>query len=109
MESKDIQERIKQKKFFQNNGVVLKGINLLRTQYVKLSELRYAFEPTMTESEFRDSVNYLSEANYIKMRNVSSKQYTTLADCNLEDIEAKTTADGIKIIACVKSDECIDV
>lgn len=109
MESKEMQERIRQKKFFRNNGIVLKGINLLRTQYVKLSELRYALEPTMTESELRDSINYLSESGYINMRNTDNKQATTLADCVFEDIEAKASADGIKIIACVKSDECIDV
>lgn len=102
-------ERIRQKKFFRNNGVVLKGINLLRTQYVSLSELKYALEPTMTESELRDSVNYLSESGYIKMRNIRSKQDTTLADCNFNEIEAKVSADGIKVIACVKIDECIDV
>ena len=43
------------------------------------------------------------------MRNTDNKQATTLADCAFEDIEAKVSADGIKIIACVKSDECIDV
>lgn len=109
MKSKEMQERIRQKKFFRNNGIVLKGINLLRTQYVKLSELRYALEPTMTESELRDSINYLSESGYINMRNIGNKQATTVADCDFEDIEAKASADGIKIIACVKSDECIDV
>ena len=109
MESKEMQERIRQKKFFRNNGVVLKGINLLRTQYVKLSELRYALELTMTESKLKDSINYLSESGYINMRNTDNKQATTLADCAFEDIEAKVSADGIKIIACVKSDECIDV
>ncbi len=66
-------ERIRQKKFFRNNGVVLKGINLLRTQYVSLSELRYALEPTIAESELRDSVNYLSECGYIKMRSMQRK------------------------------------
>lgn len=109
METKEMTERIRQKKFFRNNGVVLKGINLLRTQYVSLSELKYALEPTMTESELRDSVNYLSESGYIKMRNIRSKQDTTLADCNFNEIEAKVSADGIKVIACVKIDECIDV
>lgn len=109
LENKEIQDRIRQKKFFRNNGVVLKGINLLRTQYIKLSELKYALEPTMTESELRDSINYLSESGYINMRNTENKQSTTLADCDFEIIEAKVSADGIKIIACVKSDECIDV
>ena len=109
METKEMQERIRQKKFFRNNGVVLKGINLLREKYVQLSELKYALEPTLTEQELRDSVNYLSESAYINMRNIRSKQPTTLADCDFYEIEAKVSADGIKIIACVKSDECIEV
>ena len=104
-----MQERIRQKKFFRNNGVVLKGINLLREKYVQLSELKYALEPTLTEQELRDSVNYLSESGYINMRNIRSKQPTTLADCDFYELEAKVSAEGIKIIACVKSDECIEV
>ncbi|MBR6242115.1 MAG: type VI secretion protein [Ruminococcus sp.] len=109
MENKEMQERIRQKKFFRNNGIVLKGINLLREKYVALSELKYALEPTMTEQELRDSVNYLSESGYINMRDIRSKQPTTPADCDLYQTEAKVSAEGIKIIACVKSDECIEV
>ena len=109
MENKEIQDRIRQKKFFRNNGIVLKSVNFLRTQYVRLSELKYALEPNISDSELRDSINYLSEAGYINMRNTANKQPTTLADCDFENIEAKVSADGIKIIACVKKDECIEV
>ena len=109
METKEMQERIRQKKFFRNNGVVLKGINLLREKYVQLSELKYALEPTLTENELRDSINYLSESGFINMRNIRTKQTTSLADCDFYEIVAKVSAEGIKIIACVKSDECIEV
>ena len=109
MEIDEIQNRIRQKKIFRNNGIVLKGINLLRTKYVTLTELKYALEPSMTEAELRDSVNYLSESGYINMRKIGTKENTTLADCDFEEIEAKVSADRIKIIACVKCDECIDV
>lgn len=109
METKELQERIRQKKFFHNNGIVLKGVNLLREKYVHLSELKYAFEPSMSEQELRDSLNYLSESRYINMRRIDSKKETTLADCEFNEIEAKVSADGIKIIACVRTDECIEV
>lgn len=109
METKEMQDRIRQRKFFRNNGVALKGINLLREKYVPLAELKYALEPSMSEQELRDSVNYLSESGYINMRNIHSKQPTTLADCDFYEIEANVSADGIKIIACAKSDECIEV
>lgn len=99
MDNKEMQDRIRQKRFFYNNGVVLKGINLLREKYVKLPELKYALEAKVTEQELRDSINYLAEAGYIKTRNTSSKQETTLADCDFYELEAKVSAEGIKIIS----------
>ncbi|MBO7422423.1 MAG: hypothetical protein J6T99_03430, partial [Oscillospiraceae bacterium] len=68
MDNKELTDRIRQKKFFRNNGMVLKGINMLRTKYVLLSDLRYALEPNLTEAELLDSINYLSEGGYINTR-----------------------------------------
>lgn len=109
MERAEMMERIRQKAFFKNNGMVLKAVNLLRDKYVSLTDIRYALEPSMTEAEFRDSINYLTESGYIKLRHVESKEATTLADAAMDTLEAKVTANGIKIIACVRKDECIDV
>lgn len=109
MENKELGDRIRQKKFFRNNGIVLKGINLLRTQFVSLPDLKYALEPTLTENEFLDCVNYLTEGGYIRTRHIESKQELTLADSVPEQLEAKVTQKGIQIIACVLTDSCIEV
>ena len=81
MEQAEMIERIRQKAFFKNNGMVLKAVNLLRDKFVA----------------------------YIRLRHMDSKACTTLADTAMEQLEAKVSADGIKIIACVRKDECIDV
>ena len=60
MEQAEMIERIRQKAFFKNNGMVLKAVNLLRDKFVALTDIRYALEPSMTEAEFRDSINYLT-------------------------------------------------
>ncbi len=109
MENKELNDRIRQKKFFRNNGIVLKGINLLRTQFIRLPDLKYALEPTLTESEFLDSVNYLTEGGYIRTRHTSTKQEITLADAAPDALEAKVTQKGIQIIACILKDDCIEV
>ena len=109
MDNKELTDRIRQKKFFRNNGMVLKGINMLRTKYVLLSDLRYALEPNLTESELLDSINYLSEGGYINTRSSRTKQETTLADCPFEELEAKVSHEGIQIIACTRTDDCIEV
>ncbi len=110
MEKKEFQERIRQKKFFHNNGIVLKGIYMLPGKYVRLTELKYAFcETTMSEQELIESINYLSESGYINMRKNHSEKNTTLADCEFNEIEAKVSALGIKIVTCARTDECIKV
>ena len=109
MENKELNDRIRQKKFFRNNGIVLKGINLLRTQFVSLPDLKYALEPNLTEPEFLDSVNYLTEGGYIRTRHIRSKQEVTLADAAPDELEAKVTQKGIQIIACILNDDCIEV
>lgn len=109
LEQKELMQRMQQSAFFRNNGMVLKAVNLLRDKYVALEDICNALEPSMTEAEFRDAVNYLTECGYIRLRDVESKQFTTLADASMNTLEAKVTADGIKIIACVRTDECIDV
>ena len=109
MENKELNDRIRQKKFFRNNGVVLKGINLLRTQFVSLPDLRYALEPTLTESEFLDCVNYLTEGGYIRTRHTGTKQEITLADAVPDELEAKVTQKGIQVIASILKDDCIEV
>ena len=109
MENKELNDRIRQKKFFRNNGIVLKGINLLRTQFVSLPDLKYALEPNLTEPEFLDSVNYLTEGGYIRTRHIRSKQEITLADAAPEELEDKVTQKGNQIIACILKDDCIEV
>jgi len=98
MEQTEMLRRMQQKTFFKNNGMVLKAVNLLRDKYVSLSDVCYALHPSMNEAEFRDAVNYLTESGYIR-----------LADTEMQELEAKVTAEGIQIIACVRTDVCIDV
>ena len=66
-----------------NNGRVMRTINLLRYKYEKLEEVKYALED-MPENEYLDSLNYLSEAEYIQMRRVTSKQIAEIADVDYE-------------------------
>ncbi len=111
MDKETLNKRIAAGNFVENNGAVLKAINVLHTKYVKLSDLIYALvdSGTMTGADLHDSVNYLSISGYVDLRLIGSKVETTLADSDFEQLEAKLTSDGIKIITCVKTDECIDV
>ena len=92
--------------FKENNGSVMRTINMLRYQYHKLKSVEYAL-PDITKGEITDSVNYLYEAGYIHLRTVLSKEPSTLADSDFDELEAKLTAKGISLLAGGINDPCI--
>lgn len=108
MNAMEINENIKRGRFVKNNGRILRDINVLRTAFVPLADLYLGISADVKDNEYTDSINYLTEIGYIKLRNVHTKQESTLADDNLSDLEAKLTADGIKFLAGKLDDDCVE-
>ena len=101
-------ERVRREKFLDNNARVLRAINTLRTQYVKIRDLEYGLEVEVSPAEIADSVNYLNEGRYIKLRGVEfHNEVADLADAELHTLEAKLTAKGIAFLNGKISDPCI--
>lgn len=94
--------------FRENNGSVMRTINMLRYQFHKLKSVEYAL-PEISKGEIIDSVNYLSEAGYIHLREIVSRQPATLADSEFDDLEAKLTAKGISFLAGGVNDPVIKI
>ncbi len=105
----EIQNAIRQRRFIENNGKVLRTINSLRYRYVSLKDLSYGLEPSMTVSELLDCVNYLTLRGYIITRHVRSKASVTIADAPFEELEAKLSADGISLLSGTRTDDNVDV
>ncbi len=97
---------IKAGKFKENNGSVMRTVNMLRYQYHPLKSIKYAL-PEITEGELLDSINFLHEAGYIKLRNTLTKDPASLADVSYEELEAKLTDKGIRLLAGGITDSCI--
>lgn len=93
--------------FVENNGKVLRGINMLRIDFNKLSSIRSALG--IDKDEFADSVNYLIESDFIRIRHCDTHKVVELADYGMDEIEGKLTAKGIQLLAGVIEDSCITV
>ncbi|MEF2919858.1 MAG: type VI secretion protein, partial [Acutalibacteraceae bacterium] len=91
-----------------NNGRVLRTINLLSYRFVRLTDTQYALDD-IPEDELLDSINYLTEAGYIKSRDIKSRSAGTLADYSIEQLEAKLTDKGLKLLSGKLKDEMVDV
>lgn len=96
--------------FIQNNGAVLRPLNILAHRFTKLSDLRglLAMEGT-AEDEFLDSVNFLAEEGYISLRLISSKAPALLADHDHNTLEAKLTGKGLRLLMGGIEDNIIEV
>lgn len=107
MNDKQMIQRIEAKEAAENNGKVLRAINILRCRYNKLTSVEYAID--IDHAGMVDSVNYLSEAGYIQLRHVESKAKVSFADTDFDDIEAKLTDKGIRLIAGKLTDDLVEV
>ncbi len=107
MNERNIIAKMRTEEFIENNGTVLRAVNIGRTKYNKLMQLCAALESDMDKAEFTDSINYLSLAGFIDLRRCGDKQPTTLADDELENIEAKVSAKGIRLLSGKISDDCV--
>ena len=107
MDKAMLNKRISAGNFVENNGSVLRAVNLLKTKFNRLKDIKYALN--IDKNDIENSINYLYEAGYLHLRTVDSHADTSLADSDFDDIEAKLTAKGIQLLAGVIGDECVEV
>lgn len=100
--------KMRQGRFVENNGRVLRTINILRTQYIKLSDCLYALD-NITEVDFLDCINFLSRAGYIDLRTCTGHRSAQLADHEYENLEAALSEKGIRLLGGDFTDDMVDV
>ena len=107
MDKETLNKRISAGNFVENNGSVLRAVNILKTKFNRLKDIKYALN--IEKNEIENSINYLHEAGYLHLRNTESKQPSSLADDDFDVLEGKLTAKGIRLLAGVITDECVEI
>lgn len=107
-EAKEFLQKIKAKDFVTNNGQILRTINILHVNYEKLSDVKYAIG-NVSEHDFLSSVNYLFLSEYILLRNIKTKEPADIADVPYEELEAKLSSKGIKLLEGSVTDNSVEV
>ena len=107
MDKETLNKRISAGNFVENNGSVLRAVNILKTKFNRLKDIKYALN--IEKNEIENSINYLHEAGYLHLRNTESKQPSSLADNDFDVLEGKLTAKGIRLLAGVITDECVEI
>ncbi len=107
MDKDTLNRRISAGNFVENNGSVLRTVNILKTKFNRLKDIKYALQ--IEKNDIENSINYLYEAGYLHLRNTDSKQPSSLADTDFDELEGKLTAKGIQLLAGVIQDECVEI
>ncbi len=96
--------------FVRNNGIVMRNINILRHKYIALRSVYQVSQRDMSEQEFLDCINYLSQKGYIRTRNIQSEEVISLPDAeHYTDLEAILTDLGIELMGGLIINKMVDV
>ena len=106
MDAEKQKQLIKAGRFRENNAAEMRVFNMLEHEFHPLTEVEYAL-PNLSRGEMIESINYLYEAGYLHLRSIDDEEATSLADTNFENIKAKATADGSRLLRYVITDPCI--
>lgn len=107
MDKETLNRRISAGNFVENNGSVLRAVNILKTKFNRLKDIKYALN--IEKNDIENSINYLHEAGYLHLRNSENRQPSSLSDDDFDVLEGKLTARGIQLLAGVIQDECVEV
>lgn len=103
-------QKLRAGNFVANNGQVLRTINILRYKYNKLGGVQRAMHDAgLSEDEFLDSVNFLSQEGYIHLRRIADHTDGNLADHDYLELEGKVTSKGIRLLAGGIDDNMVEV
>lgn len=107
MDNNEMLRKMRAGRFVENNGRVLRTINILRHKYEELKDVKYALDTEMSETEYLDCINYLTESGYISLRDIATKAPANIADADYTRLEAKVTALGIRLLGGAINDEMV--
>lgn len=107
-EAEQIKQKIENGNFIENNGRIMRMLDIMSGEFKKLTDLKYVL-PDLKEYEIAKSIDYLYESGYIKLRNIDTKQSAALADTSFKLLAAKLTNTGIQVLVDKKKDACISL
>ena len=99
---------IKAGKFKENNGAVMRVFNMCEHDFHPLTSLAYAL-PNLTRGELIESINYLYEAGYLHLRSIDDDTDVSISDKKFEELKAKATANGSRLLRYAITDPCVEL
>ena len=109
LDRKKVEDEIMTSDFSKLNGAVVRTMGLIfNGNWEKASNLKLAFKDK-SEGEFCFSLDYLQLCGAIKVRVIDSTEEVEINAFDLEEVEVRLSAYGIKLWRKVQTDELIEI
>lgn len=108
MEKRAIIQKVEAGNFAENNGRILRTLNILEGDFVDLDVLKNVLTAVKAVKFFK-SVVYLDKAGYIEIRDKETKAVITAEQAKIASAEASLTAAGIRVAMGYEVDPAVEI
>lgn len=104
----DIKKQIETGEFVTNNGRIIRTINVLQGKWIDYDVLKSVLSEII-DADLLQSLIYLQRANYITVRDISSKKEINIEDVIFSNVEITLSEKGIKLSLCLITDVAVRI
>lgn len=105
-ERQRLKQRIEAGNFAGNNGALIRVINILDGDWIRLSAVRDAL-PELDAAEWLESLSYIQKEGYIQIRYIHYDQLVDAARADPKKCEVNLTAKGMRLARYIDTDPAV--
>lgn len=94
--------------FKDNNGAIMRLFNMAAYKFYKIKEIMYAL-PYISKEDVLKGMDYLSGEGYVIVRNILTREVADISDNSYDELEAKLSTKGMKLLECAITDPLVDL
>lgn len=94
--------------FAENNGRIIRTVNVLRGKWIRLSSVRDVLDE-INPADLEQSLIYLERSDYIAVRNIETKTTVEVEQANYFESEVSLTKKGIDVALYFIKDAAVKV
>ena len=108
MDTQNLKKRLQQYTFRENNGQIMRTVNILKPQESTVGNIQYLMQGETCEA-IQNSLNYLIEAGYIRVKGPRGEPFPGQLNDSCKDYHITLTAAGLELLMGVQESPAVDV
>ena len=106
---REIKRKLEAEGFAENNGKIIRIVNILAGEWTPLSMIKSALENDMEGHAFDKSMLFLVKSGYLEIRGKRNRQAAEWEDRHRQELEVALSGKGMKLALYHITDEAVRV